>query len=102
MGRYIARRMLQFIPVFFGATFLIFALVFAIPGDPIRALAGEKVLSETVLNTLNERYRRHEEEILLSAGSEQELIFRPSSFYRLASQRGDANLPQDRAVVYAR
>ena len=60
MGRYIARRMLQFIPVFFGATFLIFALVFAIPGDPIRALAGEKVLSETVLNTLNERYHLDE------------------------------------------
>lgn len=60
MGRYIARRMLQFIPVFFGATFLIFALVFAIPGDPIRALAGEKVMPQTVLDTLNERYHLDE------------------------------------------
>lgn len=56
MGRYIVRRMIQFIPVFFGATFLIFALVFAIPGDPIRALAGEKHLPQTVIDTLNERY----------------------------------------------
>ena len=60
MGRYIIRRMLQFIPVFFGATFLIFALVFAIPGDPIRALAGEKVMPQTVLDTLNERYHLDE------------------------------------------
>lgn len=60
MGRYIARRMLQFIPVFFGATFLIFALVFAIPGDPIRALAGEKVMPQSVLDTLNERYHLDE------------------------------------------
>ena len=49
LGRYLIRRVLQFIPVFFGATFLIFALVFAIPGDPIRALAGEKVMPQTVL-----------------------------------------------------
>ena len=60
MGRYIARRMLQFIPVFLGATFLIFALVFAIPGDPIRALAGEKHLPESVLEALNERYHLDE------------------------------------------
>ncbi len=60
MGRYIIRRMLQFIPVFFGATILIFALVFAIPGDPIRALAGEKVMPQTVLDTLNERYHLDE------------------------------------------
>jgi ABC-type dipeptide/oligopeptide/nickel transport system permease component len=52
--------MLQFIPVFFGATFLIFALVFAIPGDPIRALAGEKVMPQSVLDTLNERYHLDE------------------------------------------
>ena len=44
MGRYAVRRMLQFIPVFFGATFLIFALVFAMPGDPVRALSGERPL----------------------------------------------------------
>ncbi|HKN91755.1 MAG TPA: ABC transporter permease, partial [Acidimicrobiia bacterium] len=40
MSRYIVRRLLQVVPVFFGATFLIFALVYAVPGDPIDALAG--------------------------------------------------------------
>lgn len=48
MGRYLIRRILQIIPVFFGATFLIFSMVFALPGDPVRALAGEKPLSDAV------------------------------------------------------
>ena len=37
MLRYIGRRLLQMIPVFFGATFLIFAMVYAMPGDPVQA-----------------------------------------------------------------
>lgn len=44
------------IPVFFGATFLIFSMVFALPGDPIRALAGEKPLSEAVQREFREEY----------------------------------------------
>ncbi len=57
MGRYLARRLLQFIPVFFGATFLIFLLMFALPGDPVRALAGEgKPLSPSVVQELHQRY----------------------------------------------
>jgi oligopeptide transport system permease protein len=42
MGRYVARRLLQLIPVFVGTTFLIFALVFAMPGDPVQRLFGER------------------------------------------------------------
>lgn len=56
MGRYIIRRLLQFIPVFIGATFLIFAMVFALPGDPIRALAGERPMPESVRVALTEEY----------------------------------------------
>lgn len=56
MGRYLARRLLQVVPVFFGATFLIFALVFAMPGDPIRALAGERSMPESVRHALRDRY----------------------------------------------
>ena len=41
MGRYVIRRVLQAIPVLFGATLLIFLIVFALPGDPIAALAGD-------------------------------------------------------------
>jgi oligopeptide transport system permease protein len=56
VGRYIARRVLQFIPVFFGATFLIYALVFAIPGDPVRALFGDRPVSESTLTALRAEY----------------------------------------------
>lgn len=56
MFRYIIRRILQFIPVFFGATFLIFAMVFAIPGDPIQALAGDKPVDPTTKAVLEDRY----------------------------------------------
>ena len=56
MGRYLLRRTLQIIPVFVGTTFIIFALVFAIPGDPIRALAGERPLAEATYQELRDRY----------------------------------------------
>ncbi len=56
MGRYLIRRLLQFIPVFIGATLLIFTMVFALPGDPIRALAGEKPMSESVRERLTDEY----------------------------------------------
>jgi oligopeptide transport system permease protein len=56
LGRYVIRRLLQVIPVFFGATFLIYAMVFAIPGDPIRALAGERPIAESTQQQLRERY----------------------------------------------
>jgi ABC-type dipeptide/oligopeptide/nickel transport system permease component len=56
VGRYLIRRVLQFIPVFFGATFLIFALVFVLPGDPIAALGGDKPLSPTIVEELRDRY----------------------------------------------
>ncbi len=56
MGRYVARRLLQFIPVFIGTTFIIFALVFALPGDPIRALSGDKPISPAVYAELQDRY----------------------------------------------
>lgn len=42
MGRYTLRRLLQLIPVVLGTTFLIFALVYALPGDKIQRLSGEK------------------------------------------------------------
>lgn len=42
MGTYIIRRLLQMIPVLLGATFLIFAMVFALPGDPLAGKCGER------------------------------------------------------------
>jgi ABC-type dipeptide/oligopeptide/nickel transport system permease component len=48
------------IPVFFGATLLIFALVFVMPGDPIRALFGERAMSESARQGLISRYHLDE------------------------------------------
>lgn len=48
--------MLQLIPVFFGATFLIFAMVYALPGDPIAALGGDKGLSPAVRAVIEKEY----------------------------------------------
>ncbi len=56
MGSYLIRRSLQFVLVFFGATLLIFFLVFSIPGDPIRALAGEKPLPPSTVQALRAEY----------------------------------------------
>ena len=42
MGTYVLRRLLQMIPVFFGATFLIFYLVLGMPGDPLASMCGER------------------------------------------------------------
>jgi peptide/nickel transport system permease protein/oligopeptide transport system permease protein len=56
MARYIARRFLQAIPVFFGATFIVFAMVYALPGDPIRALNGERPISASAQAALRDRY----------------------------------------------
>lgn len=54
---YTFRRLLQVIPVFFGTTFLIFVVVFALPGDPIAALGGGvHHISESAQNALRERY----------------------------------------------
>jgi oligopeptide transport system permease protein len=44
------------VPVFFGATFLIFALVYAVPGDPIDALVGDRPLEPAVRAELRKRY----------------------------------------------
>lgn len=56
MTTYIFRRLLQVVPVFFGATFLIFALVYAVPGDPIDALVGDRPLEPAVRAELRKRY----------------------------------------------
>ncbi|MFF7353140.1 MULTISPECIES: ABC transporter permease [Streptomyces] len=41
MGRYVARRLLQMVPVFIGSTLLIFLMV-NVMGDPIAGLCGER------------------------------------------------------------
>ncbi|WP_221585259.1 ABC transporter permease [Microbacterium sp. G2-8] len=56
MGYYILRRVLQVIPVFLGATLLIYFMVFAMPGDPVAAMFGDKQPPEAQLQIIRDRY----------------------------------------------
>ena len=56
MGGYILRRLLQAIPVFFGTTFLIYFMVFAMPGDPIIAMFGDKTPNPALVAQLRAQY----------------------------------------------
>ena len=56
MFRYIVRRLLQMVLTFFGATFVVYALMFANVDDPYRVLAGERSLTESQRTGLNARY----------------------------------------------
>jgi len=56
MAWYAARRLLQLLPVFFGATLLIYAMVFLLPGDPIAAMGGDRSLPPAVIEQLRAQY----------------------------------------------
>lgn len=56
MWWYVAKRILQTIPVILGATFLIYALVFLRPGDPIVGLFGDKPVNEAVRAQIEAQY----------------------------------------------
>ena len=56
MLRYIGRRLLQMIPVFLGATLLLYALVFLMPGDPVQALGGDRGLTEAARARIEAEY----------------------------------------------
>ncbi|MEU2199600.1 ABC transporter permease [Isoptericola sp. NPDC019482] len=53
---YLGRRLLQVIPVFLGATLLLYALVFLRPGDPVAGLGGERGLPEAVQEQIRQQY----------------------------------------------
>lgn len=48
---YIGRRLLQMIPVFLGATLLVYGMTFLTGGNPIDTLAGDKPISPAVLTS---------------------------------------------------
>lgn len=60
MRWYIGRRLLQVIPVFLGATLLLYALVFLRPGDPVAALGGERGLPEAVQEQIRAEFHLDE------------------------------------------
>ncbi|WP_373138323.1 ABC transporter permease [Mycobacterium marinum] len=53
---YVARRILAMVPVFLGATLLIYGMVFLLPGDPLAAIAGDRPLTPAVAQQLRARY----------------------------------------------
>ncbi|KAA8823481.1 ABC transporter permease [Bifidobacterium reuteri] len=56
MGKYLLRRILQMIPVVLGTTFLVYALVFLLPGDPVKAMFGDKPINEAVAAQIRAEY----------------------------------------------
>ncbi|MCG2796960.1 MAG: ABC transporter permease [Cellulomonas sp.] len=58
--RYTLRRLAELLVVFLGVTLLIYLAVFALPGDPIAALGGDRPLSASVQTALRARYHLDE------------------------------------------
>jgi oligopeptide transport system permease protein len=56
LGRYVLRRLLQLIPVFIGTTFLIYVLVWAVPGNPFTGMCGERPCPPQFVALMTERY----------------------------------------------
>jgi peptide/nickel transport system permease protein len=50
MARFLLRRLLLTVPVILGIIFVTFALVRSVPGDPCRAMLGEKATDESCAN----------------------------------------------------
>ncbi|MGG7508079.1 ABC transporter permease [Plantibacter sp. YIM 135249] len=48
------------IVVFVGVTLIIYLMVFALPGDPVRALGGDRPLSPTAIEVIRERFHLDE------------------------------------------
>jgi oligopeptide transport system permease protein len=60
MSRFVLRRLLQSVLTFFGATLIIYALMFSIATDPLQALAGERPLNESQRAQLTAQYHLDE------------------------------------------
>lgn len=56
MSRFVIRRLLQSVLTFFGATLIVYALMFSIATDPLQALAGERPLNESQRAQLTAQY----------------------------------------------
>ncbi|UGQ09450.1 ABC transporter permease [Yinghuangia sp. ASG 101] len=56
MYRYLLRRLLQAIPVLIGTTLLIYTMVYFLPGDPARAMAGDRRQDPVVVEMIRDKY----------------------------------------------
>lgn len=60
MGRYVARRLLQLIPVFIGTTLIVYALVWALPGDPFASQCGDRGCPAAYVAQMTEKFNLDE------------------------------------------
>ncbi|HEY7594871.1 MAG TPA: ABC transporter permease [Actinophytocola sp.] len=56
MSRYVLRRLLQLVPVFIGTTFLIYLLVWSIPGNPFAGMCGERPCPDSFIAMMTDKY----------------------------------------------
>lgn len=56
MGRYVARRLLQMIPVLIGTTFIIYTMVWFLPGDPFSGRCGSRPCPAAYVAQMSEKY----------------------------------------------
>jgi oligopeptide transport system permease protein len=64
MFRYLVRRLLLMVLTFFGATFVVYALVFLNQDDPIGALAGDHPLTDSQRQVLTAQYHLNDSFLL--------------------------------------
>ena len=60
MGRYVLRRLIQLVPVFFGTTFFIYWLVWAVPGDPFAGKCGDRRCPDSYIDFMTQKYNLDE------------------------------------------
>ncbi|MGH8893868.1 MAG: ABC transporter permease [Actinomycetes bacterium] len=56
MGRYLVRRLLQMIPVLIGTTFLIYWMVWALPGNPFAGKCGQRPCTDAYIDAQTEKF----------------------------------------------
>jgi oligopeptide transport system permease protein len=64
MGRYVLRRLLQLVPVFVGTTFIIFVLVWAVPGDPFTGMCGDRPCPPQFVAAMTDKYNLNDNVIV--------------------------------------
>ena len=60
LKRYLARRVLTFIPTLIGVLLITYLIAYAIPADPVRAWVGEKLLNPETLERVRIKYKFNE------------------------------------------
>jgi oligopeptide transport system permease protein len=56
MLKFVGKRLLQLLPVLFGATFIVFFLVYSLPGDPVATLGGDKALPQATIDLIKHEH----------------------------------------------